>query len=137
MKVDLLSLTQTALIIPSRTGIVYTNQVGGTECAHPKLEGVLVPVEYDVSLDNLKDSLSLKLCNLFPEGGAGLIDQSIAEKIQHLLDCSPYTKGIFIDWSKLDKSKEAWLYVKLKGNLDDTIECNTLKTAVLTWPNSD
>jgi hypothetical protein len=32
------------IIVPRNTGIVWENQAGGTACAHPKLEGVFVPL---------------------------------------------------------------------------------------------
>ncbi|WP_163836718.1 DUF6210 family protein [Spartinivicinus ruber] len=137
MRVQLLSLTQTVLIIPGSTGVVYTNQVGGTECDYPEVEGSIVPIEYDIQLDNPKESLTLKLCGLFPEGNPGVINRELAEKIQELLGNSPFTRDIEIDWSKLSRSKEAWLHVKLKGTLDDTIENNISQNTILTWPNSD
>ena len=137
MKIELLSLTQTALIIPSETGCIYTNQVGGTQCIHPEQKGMLVPIEYDFDLNNAKNSLTLKICKLFPEGTPGIIDIDIANKIQELLNSSPYTLGIEVDFEKLKKSKEAWLFVKISGTLDDTISNCKKTNAILTWPNSD
>ena len=32
------------LIIPEKTGIKWSNQVGGHACAHPEIEGILIPV---------------------------------------------------------------------------------------------
>ncbi|MBV1909350.1 MAG: hypothetical protein KUG78_08505 [Kangiellaceae bacterium] len=137
MRIELLSLTQTVLIIPGNTGVTYTNQVGGTECAYPELEGSIVPVEYDILLEDPLNSLTLKICKLFPDGNPGDITCDIADKIQSLLDGSPYTKDIKVDRCMLEQSKEAWLNVKVKGSLDDTIDSSDEKTAVLTWPNSD
>ena len=34
----------TGIIVPAKTGIVYTNQCGGTMCSHPKQEGFYVPL---------------------------------------------------------------------------------------------
>jgi len=137
MRIELLSLTQTVLIIPGKTGVTYTNQVGGTECAYPELEGSIVPVEYDIQLETPMNSLTLKIGKLFPEGNPGDITNDIAENIQFLLDSSPYTKDIKIDRSKLNQSKEAWLHVKVQGSLDDMIDSSIDKVAVLTWSNSD
>ena len=137
MRVELLSLTQTVLVIPGKTGVTYTNQVGGTECAYPELEGSVVPVEFDTLLEFPANSLTVKLCNFFPDGSSGEITQEMAENIQLLLNSSPYTKDIKLDWNKSERSKEAWLHVIIEGSLEDTIDSNDKKEAVLTWPNSD
>ena len=137
MRIALLSLTQTALIIPSENGCIYTNQVGGTQCDHPEKRGNLVPIEYDIELENPKNSLTLKICALFPEGTPGVIDVTIAKAIQELLNGSPFTSGIEVDFEKLNISKEAWLFVKIHGTLDDTISKCEKVSAILTWPNSD
>lgn len=137
MKIELLGLTQTVLLVPENTGIIYTNQVGGTECDHPEMEGFLIPIEYDIQLDNPISSLTFKLCALFPEGNPGIVDRDIAIKIQELLDSSPFTTGVIVDLDKIEESKEAWLYVQVHGTLDDTIEEHSVSGAVLTWPNSD
>lgn len=135
IKVDLLSLTQPALIIPDRTGILYSNQAGGTGCAYPGLEGYLVPIEYDYR--EYYESLSYTLTKLFAEGNSGFIDLEKAKQIQALLLASPFTKDIQVDWHKLNESFESWLYVKINGSLDDTLSFCTPISAVLTWPNSD
>ena len=137
MKVELLSLTQAVLIVPAQTGVVYTNQVGGTECEHPEIEGFVIPIEYDIQIENPQNSLTFKVCELFPEGSAGVININCAEKIQELLDSSPFTKGIKINLDKLKKSKESWLHVTVEGNLDDTFDSDNISEAILTWPNSD
>ena len=137
MRVELLSITQTVLIVPRITGIIYTNQVGGTECDHPELEGFIVPIEYDLHIDNFQESLTYKLCEMFPEGNPGVVEHRDAERIQKLLDRSPFTKCVTIDWGKLKMSKESWIYVIVNGTLDDTIENGKIKEAILTWPNSD
>lgn len=31
------------IIVPAPTGVIYSNQVGGTRCAHPELEGFFIP----------------------------------------------------------------------------------------------
>jgi len=137
MRIELLSLTQTVLIIPSEVGCIYTNQVGGTQCDYPEQKGSIVPIEYDIELERPKNSLTLKICALFPEGSPGIIDLETAEIIQELLNASPYTSDIEVDFEKLNESKEAWLFVKVNGTLDDTISKCEKISAILTWPNSD
>lgn len=58
-----LSLT---LIVRRPTGVVFTNQVGGIACLHPRIEGVLIPLHThpmapDDPLENYYES------SLFPE----------------------------------------------------------------------
>lgn len=137
MKIALLSITQTVLVIPRNTGIIYTNQIGGTQCNHPELEGFIVPIEYDTPIKEPQESLTNKLCEMFPDGNPGVVEYKEAERIQELLNNSPFTKDVTIDWDKLFMSKEAWVHVIVTGTLDDTIEMAAVKEAVLTWPNSD
>lgn len=137
MKIDLLSLTQTVLIVPGNTGTIYTNQVGGTECDHPELEGSIIPIEYDIPLDKPEESLTSNLFRIFPEGNPGLIDKTLAKKIEELLKNSPFTRDVEINWDKLEFSKESWVHVKIVGTLDDAIETDKVCEAILTWPNSD
>lgn len=35
-----------SIIVESPTGVIYTNQCGGTMCSQPELEGFLVPLRY-------------------------------------------------------------------------------------------
>ena len=137
MRIDLFSITQTVLVVPRKTGIIYTNQVGGTECDHSELEGFVLPIEYDFRLDEPQASLTFKLSEMFPEGNPGVIEQREADEIQKLLNDSPFTKGIIIDWKKLDSSKESWVYVIVNGSFDGTIKPGEITEAILTWPNSD
>lgn len=137
MKIELLSIKQTVLIVPGSTGIIYTNQVGGTECDHPELEGFIVPIEYDIEIENPQESLTFSLCKMFPDGSSGVISKHDAEKIQGLLSQSPFTRGVTIDWERLGISKEAWVHVKINGTLEETIEQGGISEAILTWPNSD
>lgn len=137
MRVCLSNLIQPALIFPGNTGITYHNQVGGTACYQAELEGYIVPIEYDYRPENYSDALCEKLANLFPEGNSGFIDQFLADKIQHLLEDSPFTKDISINQDKLSESKEAWLHVIVSGSLADTFNKAIERQAILTWPNSD
>jgi len=137
MKIELLNLTQTVLLIPGGTGVIYTNQVGGTECDYPEIEGSIVPIEYDFLLEKINDSLTWKICKLFQKENSGILDQQAAKKIQNLLNSSVFTSDIEIDWGKLKESKEAWLHVNIKGSLGSIIQNREVKKAILTWPNSD
>lgn len=45
-RIDLLDSYIFGFIVPMPTGITWTNQVGGTYCGHPEVEGLLVPSEF-------------------------------------------------------------------------------------------
>jgi hypothetical protein len=136
-RADLFSLTQPALIIPCQTGVLYTQQCGGTACMQRHMEGALVPIDYDHLLENYKESLEYHLESLFPEGNPGVVTEEHVEHIQRMLDGSPFTRGIKIDHSRLADSVESWLYVTVHGDLDGTLQGFGDIGAVLTWPNSD
>jgi len=138
MKILLYDLTQPALIIPRKTGITYSNQVDGTSCKHRELEGFLIPIDYDYRLENGKESLSYALCSLFTEDSASSITKETAEKIQNILNLkSGISNDIEVNWNKLDASCEAWLHVKITGDLFGLFKEKHEIEAVLTWPNSD
>ncbi len=135
--VTLDGLTQAALIIPCTTGVFYLQQCGGTQCLQRQLEGVLVPVNYDYLLKDHSHSLEYRLMSLFEGVNPWRIDQGIAAQIQQMLDSTPFTRDIKIDFGRLDESEEAWLHVTVAGALADTLSGFGEVHAVLTWPNSD
>lgn len=134
--VSLDDLTQCALVVPAKTGIIYENQAGGAQCARPSQEDVLLPVAHDAPPDQPELALEFRISALFPASGPGLIDARLAAKLEDILASSAFTRGISLDWSMLHASMEAWVHVTV-----DRIE--TLKdvpqgfAAILTWPNSD
>lgn len=147
-KVILGGLTQPALIIPCVSGVSFTQQCGGTMCLQRELEGVLVPVNDEFLLENHRDSLEYRLMELFSSGLGG-VDRNMAERVQDVLDSSPFTRDIKIDFDRLSGSVqlwvstesqvsvESWVYVKVSGGLADTLVGFGDVDAVLTWPNSD
>lgn len=136
-RVDLYSLTQAAIIIPCSSGVLYTQQCGGTECLRRQMEGVIAPINYEFLPENHLDSLEYRLMSLFPEGNPGAIEREMIERIQRMLDESPFTRGININHGRLVDSVESWLYVKITSDLDGMLHGFSEAEAVLTWPNSD
>ncbi|QNM95082.1 DUF6210 family protein [Chitinimonas koreensis] len=132
--IQLYDLTQCALILPICSGIIYTNQAGGTKCAQPSVEGVLLPLEHGSA-----PSLSLveALCSLFPEGGNGDINSLIADRIDSIFKSLPSILSISVDRSQLHVSMEAWLHVIVTccDNYSGDLKFPT--PAILTWPSSD
>lgn len=134
--IELWSLAGAALIVPGNTGILITNQVGGTACLHPEIEGFIVPISDDLLIQDYKDSLQFQLCKLF-DGVWDQLPDEILRKIQSLLNRYPETRGITIDWSKKSESFESWVWVIAKETEDSAYKGFGTLEGVLTWENSD
>jgi hypothetical protein len=134
--VSLDDLTQCALIVPAKTGVVYENQASGAQCARPSQEGYLLPIAHDAPLDEPELALESRISALFPAGGPGLIDARIAAKLEDILDSSGLTRGISLDWSMLQASTEAWVHV-IVDHIETIGHGHQRFAAILTWPNSD
>lgn len=137
------------LIVDWPSGVVFSNQTGGTSCLQPEFEGVFVPLRNDCELpgDRLLSPES-ELVAYF-EGpkhrGAGAIrglDKSDAEFIGSVLAKWRLDDFIAVDSSRLAESHEAWVHVVVRGNepgadlpLFDFAPYP--RRGVLTWSNSD
>ena len=79
-KVALYNLSGVAAVVPMKTGVTYTNQVGGGACLHPELEGILVPFNDDYEPEDYKLSLEYQLMEMFAENGWGTITPKQADE---------------------------------------------------------
>ena len=52
--IRLYDMVGTSLIVPAKTGVIYSNQTGGTACLQPQQEGFVIPFCNDISLPGLK-----------------------------------------------------------------------------------
>jgi hypothetical protein len=135
----------TGLIIPTKTGVEYTNQTGGISCHHRTEEGFFIPFgEYgcfavvskdkDVSVVCLQDQLDELFCgskyNCWCNDGIDLED---ADYIDNLL--KDFYVKMTVDRTRLQDDEEAWVYMDIHSNCNDT-EINGMK-GVLVWENSD
>ncbi|WP_298544939.1 DUF6210 family protein [uncultured Aquimarina sp.] len=135
------------IIIEFPTGVLITNQTGGTTCLHPEIEGVYVPLANDYK-EATKEFLSpeIALIDYFESAkykGSGAIkgiDLEDVAVINEILAQFSLHKMITIDLEKLQESHEAWIYIEisqdsdlgiLKGFSEDPLK------GVLTWSNSD
>ncbi len=134
--VSLDDLTQCALIVPAKTGVVYENQAGGTQCARPSQEGYLIPIAHDAPLDQPQLALESRVGSLFQQGNPGLIDKQIAAQLEDILASSRFTRGVSVDWSMLHASMESWLHV-IVDPIGTLGHGHQRFAAILTWPNSD
>ena len=139
------------LIIEYPTGVVYSNQTGGTCCLQSQLEGAWVPLRNDVHTEDQRFvSPENDLCEYFEEekyqgtGAVGGIDVEDADFLDNLLQRYNLTDLIWVDRSRLSESHEAWIYVLIQGEEsgDQTSRIFTNfgpypRSGVITWSNSD
>ncbi|WP_299247412.1 DUF6210 family protein [uncultured Aquimarina sp.] len=135
------------IIIEFPTGVLITNQTGGTACLHPEIEGVYVPLANDYK-EATKEFLSpeIALIDYFESAkykGSGAlkgIDLEDVAVINEILAQFSLHKMITIDLEKLQESHEAWIHIKISPNSHLGIlkgfSGHALK-GVLTWSNSD
>jgi len=137
------------LIVEWPSGVVFSNQTGGTSCLHPELEGVFVPLSNDCQRQGERLlSPETELQDYF-EGpkhrGAGAtrgLDQGDVDFIASVLAKWRLDSLVTVDASRLGDSHEAWVHVSVHG-LDPADPLSLFDFApyprkgVLTWSNSD
>lgn len=147
MRIDLLEHVGLGLILAWPSGVVITNQTGGTSNLSPELEGVFVPLRnYRTHKGSVLISPENELFAYFARdkwGGSGAtegIDLDDAEFIETTIDNLFPT--IRVDRDRLAESHEAWIHVKVFGDepCDSPLFSGFApypRAGVLTWQNSD
>ena len=128
-KISIYELERSGLIIRMPTGVIYTNQCGGTHCAHPEVEGALLPLSVEVVEDPLYDWWGTH-CR--------------PEDARHML------RGLKLDdWLRFDQEYihpwgEAWIPTLIRDDIppDALYPGDELRQfagfrAIFTYPNSD
>ena len=112
--ITLHTLEEPALILDWESGVIYTNQAGGSYCMQPTHEGVLVPLGNDCNLD---DRLSAYFAKPgVPPAGLRPADADALDAILRTPeDGFVVTPAFFVevDRSRLADSLEAWVYVTI------------------------
>jgi len=135
------------LIIEYSTGILISNQTGGTACLHPEIEGIYLPLCNDY-LEEGKKNLSpeIELTHYFKEpkyrgsGAINGIDIEDVKKINAIISKFNLDKFIEIDLNKLAESHEAWIRIKIYNDKNNELIkgfSNYPLNGILTWANSD
>lgn len=131
--------TGMGLIILRQTGIFYTHQTGGYTCYPSEEEGVYVPLQREFTEQE-------KLLSDFFMGpkwkgwcGDG-IDEATAKFVDKILSKSYQTKYLRVDRTRLQDSKEAWVYVDVSE--PDEPDLSPISgfghcKGVFIWTNSD
>jgi len=135
-EVGLWELSGAALIVPEKTGVTFTNQVNGTACEHPKLEGILIPINNDCLPEDYNDLLETQLC-LLHDWSWGKITEEIADSIDAVLSKYPETSGIKVNRDRINDSVESWVHVIAKETKFSCYRGFDDIHGILTWQNSD
>ncbi|WP_316806523.1 DUF6210 family protein [Pedobacter agri] len=144
-KIELWDTVGLGLIIEYPSGIFFSNQTGGTSCQHPSIEGIYVPLHNDYSEtdkqfispenDLMKHFVGQKYMG---SGATKGIDEEDTTIITEILSIYSLNEFISIDTnkSKMEKSHEAWIHVKI-NNLYLLEGFPKELKGILTWSNSD
>ena len=137
------------LIVASPSGVIYSNQAGGTACLQPELEGILIPLRNDCLLEgNQLLSPAIALEEYFTgekwrgTGAIHGINDEDADFIDGLLQAHRLTHCLKVDRTRLSESREAWIHVEVTSDEHTEIPLFSglgpyPRPGVLTWPNSD
>ncbi|WLQ16555.1 DUF6210 family protein [Hahella aquimaris] len=147
MKITLYDSVGTAIIIGCKSGVIYSNQTGGTACLQSEYEGVLIPIANTIGIPDLNlVSPENELENYFtghPWFGVGAtlgLSEEDARAIDAILKEYALDDQISVDRSMLRQSHEAWIHINIVE-----VEGRSLfngfgpypRKGVLTWQNSD
>lgn len=103
----------------------YTNQVGGTACTHPKVEGFMVPIPR-LDWGTLEE--------VFNDVWSGCVSDGQYEELQRLLDDAAYD---FLKIVRGTTDSEAWIALEIMTNQDPIFKSLVGLKGFLTWTNSD
>ena len=116
------------VILEEPTGVLYTNQVGGTACLNPEVEGFLVPLtgwEPDYN-DPMLDRVSV--------GNYPLDPNAMHRMFERLEVASLFDLRHDLDTEEL--VAEAWIPVRVRPG-DHILKDFAGQKAILTYTNSD
>lgn len=136
-QINLYDLDQAGIIVLLPSGVKFLNQVGGGACFQYEAEGIFFPISHDhsVGFGEINERLEFRFDKIFSTGEK--VENNIADEIDAILHELPSTSGISVDRTKLDKSFEAWIYVKINDTELSAYKGFENAKAILTWSNSD
>jgi hypothetical protein len=137
------------LIIEWPSGILFSNQTGGTSTLHPETEGIFVPLRNDCERQGNRllspDSELLEYFEGPKHKGTGAtqgLDSEDADFITSVL-ARWHLDQVTVDRARLADSHEAWVHVIIDENKSGNEELPFHNFApyprrgILTWSNSD
>ncbi len=117
-------------ITPFSSGVTWSNQIGGTSCQHPSIEGIFLPLPAHWRPDV---DPALNYYDLDPS------------QVQAFLEAAPELLRRFEpipNFPETEPSGEAWVPVRVRPLAEHDMYGDILRdfvgmTGVLTYPNSD
>jgi hypothetical protein len=137
------------IILSWPTGIIYSNQTGGTSCLAPEMEGAFIPLQNDCTLpDNVLLSPAKDLWDYFTgprwngTGATNGLEEADGNFIDDLLRKASLFPALRVDRTRLADSHEAWVHVIISSDESDDLPIFAgftpyPRAGVLTWQNSD
>ena len=130
-------------IVRHSTGVMYSNQAGGTSCDHPKAEGFFVPIILQKTHDDhtpFYEEFHHYVCDILPR--AIHIDRHATTEIAKSVDevLSGYRYPFRVDMNALHELQEAWIPIIIDGEISlpfDILIGLFGMRAILTYPNCD
>jgi hypothetical protein len=141
------------LIIAFPSGVMFSNQTGGTECLHPEVEGIYIPLRNETEEGASEGGRNTELHSPEHEfveyfvgaayGGSGAtwgLTEDDAAFVESVLAKWGLSECLHIDRARLGESHEAWVHVTVTG--DEGREAFSgfgpyPRPGILTWTNSD
>lgn len=148
-KIELFEHVGLGLIIEYPSGVIYSNQTGGTSCSAPSVEGVFVPLRNDYLVPSREFLSPEHALVAYFEGpkynGTGAtrgIDPDDAEFIERLLSEHRLSHLITLDRTRLSHSHEAWIHVIVTAEEASVAPLFSgfapyPRNGILTWANTD
>ena len=140
MKVCLWSLASPVILVPSRTGVIYCNQVNGVATEHRELEGFLLPFPV-IQASVFDPKWWERNYNRRVPGEPKERWVQIATEIERALNGVVASGQLAHNVHVLedDANVEAWVRVEFDFNLISETDPDTLQhlNGILTWENCD
>lgn len=137
-KVEIFMCTTVGIIVPCKSGVVWSNQVGGTACFHPEVEGIFIPLpDNRCFVDGYdKDGFGVirERCEVkHPESSELILKFLKATGLNKLFEMRLNMKGVVMH--------EAWVPLKIKKKLahppHELLNDFRGRDVILTYENSD
>ena len=136
------------LIIPFPSGVIYSNQAGGSTCLQPEMEGIFVPLRNDHFFEGQLMVSPVEALMAYFDGEAwqgtgatGGLTEHDADMLDQFLRSYSLSDVLRIDRSRLRESCEAWIHVEVTAEERKIPTFSGFgaypRTGVLTWPNTD
>lgn len=118
-----------AIILDADCPTVYTNQCGGTYCAHPEARGFLLPI------GEMPGDALIDLWNESPDEPNEAYD---ADRVRRVIESKAGWDAWFEPLDSWDGPwGETWIPVRIKGRVWTLFEGFAGRTAIITYSNSD